>query len=79
MFVDNASAGINAVLRSLRLAEGDEIVLLDHAYGAVARTAQYVARERGARVVTVALPFPMADDAPCLELLQAASPSSPRC
>lgn len=61
VFVDNATAGVNAVLRSLRLEAGDEIVVLDQAYGAVARTAAFVAREHGAKVVTVPLPFPMAD------------------
>jgi len=72
VFVDNVSGGVNAVLRSLRLSAGDEIVLFDHAYGAVARTADFVARERGARVVTVALPFPLQDDALCLSALDAA-------
>lgn len=71
VFVDNASAGVNAVLRSLQLQEGDEIVLLDHAYGAVARTAAYVAREHGARVVTVPLPFPMSDESDGLDALGA--------
>ena len=72
VFVDNASAGVNAVLRSLPLAAGDEILLLDHAYGAVARTAQYVARERGARVVTVTLPFPLHDEAEAIDRLAGA-------
>jgi len=71
VFVDNASAGINAVLRSLRLQAGDEIVLFDQAYGAVARTAACVAREQGARVVTVPLPFPVGDASVCLEALEA--------
>jgi isopenicillin-N epimerase len=62
VFVSNASAGINAVLRSLRLAPGDEIVLLDQAYGAVAKTAAHVAGAAGARVVTVATPFPVEGD-----------------
>jgi isopenicillin-N epimerase len=56
VFVDNATAGANAVLRSLRLSEGDEIVLTDHGYGAVANTARFVAARSGARVVTVELP-----------------------
>ncbi|HMC17265.1 MAG TPA: aminotransferase class V-fold PLP-dependent enzyme [Albitalea sp.] len=71
VFVDNASSGINAVLRSQRLRPGDEILLLDHAYGAVARTAAFVARESGAQVVTLALPFPIADAMTCLEVLEA--------
>ena len=36
-FVDNASTGINAVLRAVALAPGDEIVVLDQAYGAVVK------------------------------------------
>ena len=56
VFVDNATAGANAVLRSLRLSEGDEIVLTDPGYGAVTNTARFVATGSGARVVTVELP-----------------------
>ena len=58
VFVDNATTGINAVLRSLPFAPGDEILLADLAYGAVTNTARYVARERGGRVVIVEPPFP---------------------
>ena len=72
VFVDNATAGVNAVLRSLRLQAGDEILILDHAYGAVARTAAHVAREQGAHVVTAALPFPLGDAAACLGAVEAA-------
>jgi isopenicillin-N epimerase len=70
VFVDNASAGVNAVLRSLRLQAGDEIVLFDHAYGAVSRTAAFVAREHGARVVTLTLPFPLSDESLPQRLLE---------
>jgi len=64
VFVDNASTGINAVLRSIALAPGDEIVVLDQAYGAVAKAAEFVARAAGARVVVAATPFPAAGDSP---------------
>ena len=37
-----------------RSSRGDEILLTDHTYGAIARTAAFVARERGATVCTVA-------------------------
>jgi isopenicillin-N epimerase len=63
VFVDNATTGANAVLRSVALEPGDEILLIDHAYGAVANAAAFVARERGARVRTVFVPYPAFDRA----------------
>ena len=71
-FVGNATEGCNAVLRSLPLREGDEIVLFDQAYGAVRRTASFVAANAGARLVDVALPFPEAPPGLVLERLAAA-------
>jgi isopenicillin-N epimerase len=62
-FVDNASSGINAVLRSFPWQPGDELLIHDQAYGGVARAAAFIARERGATLVTVALPFPADDPA----------------
>ena len=49
VFVPNATAGLNAVIRSLRLEPGDEVVTTRHEYGAVARTWEFV----GARLVHV--------------------------
>lgn len=72
VFVDNATTGINAVLRSLPFGPGDEIVVPDLAYGAVINTARYVARERGATLVTAELPFPVADPGKVVEALEAA-------
>ncbi|MCW3476858.1 aminotransferase class V-fold PLP-dependent enzyme [Limobrevibacterium gyesilva] len=60
-FVENATVGCNAVLRSLRLAPGDEIVVLTHVYGAVRNTVRYVTERAGARMVEVAIPFPRPD------------------
>jgi isopenicillin-N epimerase len=56
VFVDNATTGINAVLRSFPLQPEDEVLLTDHAYGAIALAASFHAGERGARVRTVVLP-----------------------
>jgi isopenicillin-N epimerase len=56
VFVDNATTGVNAVLRSLTFAPGDEILITDHTYGAVARTAAYIARRTGAVVRVAELP-----------------------
>jgi len=56
VFVDNATAGVNAVVQSLPLGAGDEILLTDHGYGSVATMAAFVARPRGAHVRTVPLP-----------------------
>ncbi len=47
VFVPNATAGLNAVIRSLRLGPGDEVLTTRHEYGAVMRTWEFV----GARVV----------------------------
>ena len=41
VFVPNATAGLNAVIRSLRLEPGDEVVTTRHEYGAVIRTWQF--------------------------------------
>src|SRR5258706_3938551 len=59
MFVENATTGANAVLRSLDLREGDEVLITDHVYGAVAKIAAFVTRPRGARVRSIELPYPV--------------------
>jgi len=58
-FVDNATTGANAVLRSFEFQAGDEILVTDHGYGAVTCAAQYVARQRGCTVRVVELPYPV--------------------
>lgn len=61
VFVDNATTGASGVLRSLELAPGDEIVMSDLCYGAVANAARFVTREAGASLVMVRTPYPAPD------------------
>jgi len=72
VFVDNATAGINAVLRSLRFEPGNEILLTDHGYGSVVHVAKHVAGLAGARVVTVELPHPRWDAGAIVEAIAGA-------
>ncbi len=63
-FVTNATEGVNAVLRSLDLSPGDEIMATDHVYPAVRQAMGYVAIRTGAvyRQVRVPLPVRSAND-----------------
>ncbi len=63
VFVQNATDGANAVLRSLlpTFKPGDELLTSSQAYRAVRQTMVYVAGLSGANVVDAALPFPIAD------------------
>jgi isopenicillin-N epimerase len=63
VFVENATSGINAVLRSLDLARGDEIVIASLAYPAITKAARFAAAERGARLVEAGVPLPVRDGA----------------
>ena len=58
VFVNNATTGVNAVLNSLTLGEGDEIIVTTHGYNACQNAAQSRAERAGASVVVVPIPFP---------------------
>ena len=59
VLLENATSGMNAVLRSLRFAPGDRIVTTDHVYGAVRNTLRFVAGRTGAEVFEVPVPMPL--------------------
>lgn len=59
VFVPNATAGVNAVLRSLRFEPGDELLTTNHAYPACRRALDWVASRQGALVTVAQIPFPL--------------------
>ena len=72
VFVENATTGINAVLRSLGFAPGDEILICDHTYPAVRNAVAFVCRPTGAVMTEARLPFPLATPDGALAALDAA-------
>ncbi|HLI20280.1 MAG TPA: aminotransferase class V-fold PLP-dependent enzyme [Stellaceae bacterium] len=62
VFVENATSGLNAVLRSLDFEPGDEILITSLSYPAIRKAAYYTASRSGARVVEAKIDLPMTDE-----------------
>lgn len=62
-WVRNVSEGVSAVLGSLELHPGDELVISTHGYGAVRMALGHHAARAGARIVEAAYPVGADDDA----------------
>ncbi|MBN1395711.1 MAG: aminotransferase class V-fold PLP-dependent enzyme [Pirellulales bacterium] len=60
VFVHNATAGVNAVLRSLQFRPGDEILVTAHDYNACRNVVRNVAERARAKVAVVEAPLPIA-------------------
>lgn len=69
--VENATTGVNTILRSLEFDEGDEILIPDHAYQACRNALDYASERWGAKVVTVNIPFPIDGPEVATELIMA--------
>ena len=70
-FVENATTGVNAVLRSLPFQAGDEILVLSHVYPAVDNTVMALAERYGCRVVRAELPVPLHTPKQVIESVEA--------
>ncbi len=62
VWVTNATAGLNAVARSLDLKPGDEVLTTDHEYAALEKTWAFVAARTGAIVRRVEVPLPLVSE-----------------
>jgi isopenicillin-N epimerase len=71
-FVPNATAGINAVARSLEFRPGDELLTTNHDYNACRCVLAEVARRAGARLVVAQVPLPVASAAEVVAAVLAA-------
>ncbi len=60
-FVENATAGANAVMHSMPWRAGDKIVIANHAYPALKNCARYHAARHGLTVVEANVPWPLAN------------------
>jgi isopenicillin-N epimerase len=69
VFVDNTTTGVNAVLRSLPLAAGDDVIVTDQVYGGIIAAVSHITRLAGAAVQTVEVPYPLFEPAACIELI----------
>jgi isopenicillin-N epimerase len=77
VFVPNVTTGLNAVLGSLPLAPGDDVVITDLAYGAIALAAGAVCERGGATLRTVQLEYPMRDAGDVVEpIVRAITPNT---
>ena len=75
VFTTNATTGVNAVVRSLKLRRGDELLTTNQDYNACHNVLVETAHRAGAKVVTAQVPFPLTGAEPAIEaILRAVTP-----
>jgi isopenicillin-N epimerase len=67
VFVTNATTGVNAVARSMKLHRGGEILTTDQDYNACRNVLVEAVRQAGAKLVIAPVPFPLRADEDILE------------
>ena len=61
VFTENATMGVNIVVRSLDLKPGDEVVTTDHEYGACILAWEYLQGKQGIEIKRAPVPLPIDD------------------
>jgi isopenicillin-N epimerase len=69
VFVTNATTGVNAVLRSLDLRSGDELLTTNHDYNACHNAITETARRARIRLKVARIPFPIAHEDEAVEAI----------
>lgn len=67
VFVQNATTGVNSVLGSLKLNQGDELLTTNHSYNACKNAMHSVAEKASATVVVAEVPFPLSSSSEIIE------------
>ncbi|MCC6660449.1 MAG: aminotransferase class V-fold PLP-dependent enzyme [Phycisphaerales bacterium] len=70
--VPNATTGVAAVVASFPLEDGDEVLVTDHEYPGCMNNLRHVAAQRGAKIVSVPVEFPVSGAGDAAERLVAA-------
>lgn len=73
-FVENATSGVNAIVRSMRFCDGDEVVVTDHVYNAVRNALRFVLDAQEARLVVTMVPLPVRRDELADQVMDAVTP-----
>jgi isopenicillin-N epimerase len=69
VYIPNATFGVNLVARSLKIKEGDEIIISNHEYGACENVWRFVCEKSGAVLKQIDIPLPLPPGDQIIELI----------